>query len=243
MTDNYMVYCPLCNDIVEKASIKQHLLDIHSRVVKASSPLLRNLTEADSTAPHPPIKLEHSNPIQTQKNIDSTKTPLSKGKAAKKASTQTSNSRQEKKPPTPKTLSDKKAKPAKNVYIERVKCEVCGNFVNQPNLDRHLKKKHNQKPEPQKTASSYISPKPQHIPKANPNQIILISKRGSRADTAEFCDECFTQIKPFWRYSKSNRGPVHLCSRCKPIVFDRSFPKIDLMNSRRLVDGSYGDGR
>ena len=46
---------------------------------------------------------------------------------------------------------------------------------------------------------------------------------------ARHCSECGLSANVLWRYSKSNRGVVYLCRRCKPIVFDRSFGEVDAM--------------
>ena len=62
-----------------------------------------------------------------------------------------------------------------------------------------------------------------------PEQLVLISRRGTRLQSQFTCSECCILTKPVWRYSESNVGEVCLCSRCKPKVFNRSFDKIDAM--------------
>jgi hypothetical protein len=45
-----------------------------------------------------------------------------------------------------------------------------------------------------------------------------------------FRDECGGVSLSAWRFSKSDRGPVFICSRCKPFVLDCSFGTTDAPN-------------
>ncbi len=58
----------------------------------------------------------------------------------------------------------------------------------------------------------------------------LISKKGTRHDRKTRCSECKSIFEVVWLYAESNRGPVALCSMCKPVVFDRSFPQVDALD-------------
>jgi hypothetical protein len=86
-------------------------------------------------------------------------------------------------------------------------CEICGEKFGRNQLKKHRKAKH-----------------PQPVP------LILISKRGVRVNERMSCDSCQIHRDLFWRYSESNKGVVHICARCKPKLFDRSFNKIDALN-------------
>lgn len=62
-------------------------------------------------------------------------------------------------------------------------------------------------------------------------EVYLISEKGTRIAVSTRCDECKAKHSPVWRYVKSNLGTVHLCSSCKPEVFDRSFGMKDALDS------------
>lgn len=59
----------------------------------------------------------------------------------------------------------------------------------------------------------------------------LESKRGTRVEGIRKCDECRETDTILWRYSKSNRGEVYICGRCKQRVRDRSFHRVDIMDT------------
>ncbi len=59
--------------------------------------------------------------------------------------------------------------------------------------------------------------------------IILKSQRSKRLEH-EVCHECRERKPVVWRYSKSNRGPVNICSQCKGEVVTRSSGAIDAMD-------------
>ncbi len=59
--------------------------------------------------------------------------------------------------------------------------------------------------------------------------IILKSKRSRRLER-EVCHECRKWKPVLWHYSKSNRGPVNICSECKGEVVTRSHGPSDAMN-------------
>jgi hypothetical protein len=61
--------------------------------------------------------------------------------------------------------------------------------------------------------------------------IYLESKRGTRVDGWRECDQCHRLRQGLWRYPKSNRGKVYICGRCKEEVRDRSFHRVDVMNT------------
>ena len=65
-----------------------------------------------------------------------------------------------------------------------------------------------------------------HQPPADP--IILKSQRSKRLEH-EVCHECHERKPVVWRYSRSNRGPVNICSQCKGEVMTRSSGPIDAM--------------
>ena len=57
-------------------------------------------------------------------------------------------------------------------------------------------------------------------------RIILISKRGKKLTGIQKCSYCKKQRSDSTMYSKSNRGPVTLCERCKIIIREKSFGAI-----------------
>ena len=69
--------------------------------------------------------------------------------------------------------------------------------------------------------------KASNVPPVDP--IILKSKRSKRLEH-EVCHECRERKPVVWRYSKSNRGPVNICSQCKGEVVTRSSGAIDAMD-------------
>ena len=81
-------------------------------------------------------------------------------------------------------------------------------------LGKH--KRSNQGGEKQSTASSKFN-------------IILNSKRGKKVYSLMTCDSCGLTEIGLYRYSDSNKGLVHICNRCKPSIFNRSFDKVDAM--------------
>ncbi len=68
----------------------------------------------------------------------------------------------------------------------------------------------------------------------HPGGVILISKRGLRVEKGR-CAECSISESKLWRYAKSNRGTICLCSNCKAKVFERSFGKSPM----DLLDRTY----
>lgn len=94
-----------------------------------------------------------------------------------------------------------------------------------------------------KRSTDSTQAKQRNTPPARPERIILAVRRGTRVSERTCCDECGIEEKPIWRYSKSNLGVVYLCSRCKRIVFDRSFGSLDAMNTRRVVTGQFESNR
>jgi hypothetical protein len=60
--------------------------------------------------------------------------------------------------------------------------------------------------------------------------IRLISRRGEKYNSKITCDECGGVTSTAWKYLKTNRGEVYLCSRCKPYVFNRSFGSTDALD-------------
>jgi Translation initiation factor IF-2, N-terminal region len=61
-------------------------------------------------------------------------------------------------------------------------------------------------------------------------EIILKSKKARKIYENLTCSRCGSWIKPFWRYSRSNFGVVHLCSSCQPLVYRNSFGSVDALD-------------
>lgn len=70
----------------------------------------------------------------------------------------------------------------------------------------------------------------------------LVSRRGKRFEGLSRCDECLRLHPEIWKYKQSSRGEVGLCGRCKGIVLDRSFGRVDAM-SRALTGGGFETNR
>ena len=60
--------------------------------------------------------------------------------------------------------------------------------------------------------------------------LILESKKSTCVTGLRKCDECGVHASALWRYAKSNKGTVYLCSRCQPVVLDRSHGKVDVLD-------------
>ena len=75
------------------------------------------------------------------------------------------------------------------------------------------------------------------VPKQNKNPVqinkpslVIRSKYGKRLESWKLCDACKKNKSPVWLYKNSSRGDVHICSSCKPKLFDRSFGKKDALD-------------
>lgn len=73
--------------------------------------------------------------------------------------------------------------------------------------------------------------------------LTLRSRRGVRRAVPGRCSECGQIVSVTWRYAASSRGPVSLCSRCKPAVLERSFGYLDAMSRSRKVGRFEGSRR
>jgi DNA-directed RNA polymerase subunit RPC12/RpoP len=120
-----------------------------------------------------------------------------------------------------------------------VKCSTCGAVVQQAYLHDHLYAHMGNIFRAQDKARR-VQAKPKKLNLANEwkksdtfyqsGKIILQSKRGTRVSGGQ-CDECNVKEKVLWKFSKSTRGTVYICSRCKPKVLDRSFGTTDALDS------------
>lgn len=72
--------------------------------------------------------------------------------------------------------------------------------------------------------------------------LVLVSKRGMRINSKSECCLCHKEKSPVWHYANSSRGPVNICSDCKPRLFDRSFGKKDALNYAQ-TGGQYEGNR
>lgn len=60
--------------------------------------------------------------------------------------------------------------------------------------------------------------------------LILESKKAEWVNEKRVCDKCLSINNSLWKYSKSSKGVVYLCSRCKPIVYTKSFGNKDALD-------------
>ncbi|MBS1787447.1 MAG: hypothetical protein JST85_06995 [Acidobacteria bacterium] len=83
------------------------------------------------------------------------------------------------------------------------------------------------------------------VKQSNKKTIILESKRGTRIQKNDWCSDCGCLEKVLWHYSKSNRGEVNLCGRCKAKVYSRSFDKgkIDVMDTPLVYISAFETNR
>lgn len=59
-------------------------------------------------------------------------------------------------------------------------------------------------------------------------KVKLFSKKGIIVFEKHVCDNCGTIVNRPTKYSKSIFGVVFVCSKCKPVVFNRSFGNIEI---------------
>jgi endogenous inhibitor of DNA gyrase (YacG/DUF329 family) len=117
--------------------------------------------------------------------------------------------------------------------VDSVECPDCGMVVAKDRLAAH-RRLHRK---PVKAQEAVKGSKKQPIGEVKfPSQT-----RGTRVTTPHLCNECGKVVAPVWRYPRSNRGEVHLCSPCKHKVFRRSFDDVDLMNTRLVVEHGRRD--
>src|SRR5690606_32201695 len=98
----------------------------------------------------------------------------------------------------------------------RVSCRECGRRHNRTRLYAHL----------QRCTRSNAETQDCSAPKRR--RIILYSKRGTRVLARRKCSNCGAIRNLVWRYSKSSRGTVLLCTPCKNRIYDRSHGRTDL---------------
>lgn len=135
-----------------------------------------------------------------------------------------------------------------------VTCSQCSKRVPRKNMIQHLeshsrkaearrKKRLERASKKRKAALSHPESAEKNIEPPKTNRLILISKRGKPLDGGGKCAECGSIAKRLWRYTKSNQGTVHICPKCKPKVFDRSFGTVDAMNVASTVVSSFETNR
>ncbi len=105
------------------------------------------------------------------------------------------------------------------------------------NVAKNKPKKKNQShvgPPKPRTLTGYISKAALNgmkQPSSSRAKIFLESRRGVRVQGGGRCNEFGMSEKLVWRYAKSSKGTVQICSRCKAKVFDRSFGTVDAFNN------------
>lgn len=118
--------------------------------------------------------------------------------------------------------------------VDAVECPHCGMVVAKERLAAHRRLHY---PKPVKSQEAVKGSKKQPI-----GEVKFPSRtRGTRVMTPHLCNECGKVVAPTWRYPRSNRGEVYLCSPCKHRVFRRSFDDVDLMNTRLVVEHGRRD--
>ena len=59
-------------------------------------------------------------------------------------------------------------------------------------------------------------------------KIRLVSQRSKKIDKRSKCARCESYYDTVFSYAESNIGPVNLCYRCKEIIREKSFGKIEI---------------
>ena len=109
-----------------------------------------------------------------------------------------------------------------------VQCTQCSHvWLRKDRLEQHIRKVHSPTAAPRKSFTTYTANLASTFPPkittlTKPGNITLTSRVGKRAGKG-CCAECGLEVTNLWHYSESNRGPVDICSACKPKVFERSF--------------------
>lgn len=66
--------------------------------------------------------------------------------------------------------------------------------------------------------------------KARIKDIRLENKVGNRYSSLKECSACGAETKPTWQFIATNGKVVFICSKCKPVVFERSFDQTDALD-------------
>ena len=104
-----------------------------------------------------------------------------------------------------------------NKNSKKVRCPHCSRVIEEERLKHHLRQ-----------APCALDAHQVTIPGASRTpRIILYSKRGTRLIAKRRCANCGLDAGIVWRYSRTNRGEVLLCPRCKNKLFNHSHPKVD----------------
>jgi hypothetical protein len=125
---------------------------------------------------------------------------------------------------------------------ELVKCSKCPALVREDRLAKHISKTHKTKTKDNRFNINIQSKIPVKNTSSFESKVILVSKRGIRIQQKMLCDSCHVNSSVIWHYADSNRGAVNICGRCKSVVFNRSFGKIDAMTNA-LQGGSFESNR
>jgi len=117
------------------------------------------------------------------------------------------------------------------------RCGKCGLKVNAARISWHLRLTHGAR---SKEVQGHL--RDLGSTRSTQAKLVLESRRGTRTYERGTCWECGTYGGVLWHYSKSSCGPVHLCSRCKGGVFNRSFGNVDAM-TRAWSGGAFESSR
>lgn len=74
------------------------------------------------------------------------------------------------------------------------------------------------------------------------NKVKLISKKGDIIFEKHVCDNCGTVVNRPTKYLKSNFGTIFICSKCKPLVFNRSFGDIEIQGENLIKNNIKSGG-
>lgn len=125
--------------------------------------------------------------------------------------------------------------------LTMVRCPKCPSTIRSDRLASHMTKIHHEKKtaiavtksrrSSSQTKSKTALDETQSATSKSASKIILISRRGMIIRKRMTCDSCLSTESVLYRYAESSHGIVHICGRCKATIFNRSFDKVDAMNS------------
>jgi hypothetical protein len=113
--------------------------------------------------------------------------------------------------------------------LDFVACPHCRAKVRVDRLNRHVAKAHARNGAPIKLPTN-PPPAATSLKKLR-KKIYLESRRGIRINNDTSCDDCWRRAATVWEYADSNVGRVRLCASCKAKAFNRSFHRVDALDT------------
>ena len=108
-------------------------------------------------------------------------------------------------------LIDPKRSTQKKSRNDLVQCSACGLELLRKKLKKH-----------RRSAHSSLS------------KLMILEKTGKKSPVIRACTNCGVQSEDAWIFERSTRGPVAICSKCKPKLLKISF-SAKAIEARRLA--------